>query len=94
MKPQVIKYLIENNIVNKHSMLKATVKSYGIGGTPVEVPKDILFEDYACTSKGALYVKGCDPWSLNEYLVGASKIHEVNGMDQSTIERLYPEMQP
>jgi hypothetical protein len=40
-----------------------------------------------------VYVKGCDPENLREYIVGASKIHQINGMDQDTITRLYPEMQ-
>jgi len=29
---------------------------------------------------------------LREYVVGASKIHQVNGMDEATIERLFPEI--
>lgn len=92
MKASIIEYMINHDYIKKNSMINATVQSIGLGGSPVILKKDILFEDSAKSPKGGLYIKGCDPENLRYYVVGASKIHQVNGMDQSTIERLFPEI--
>ena len=92
MKTDVVKFMINNNHVTTNCVINATIKSYSLGGMPIVLEKDLLFEDCA-EHRGAVYVKGCDPENLREYIVGASKIHEINGMDQDTITRLYPEMQ-
>jgi len=92
MKKNIVKFMIEQDYVQKNSVIKATIKSYGLGGMPVELDKDLLFEDHAQSPKGGLYIKGCDPENLREYVVGASNIHQINGMDQKTIERLFPEI--
>lgn len=93
MKSKIIEYMIKQKFVQRNSMINATIQSYGIGGMPVILKKDILYEDCAKSPKGGLYIKGCDPENLREYVVGASKIHQVNGMDEATIERLFPEIQ-
>jgi len=85
--------MIEKEYIKTNSMIHATIQSSGIGGMPVILNKDILYEDCAQSAKGGLYIKGCDPENLREYIVGASKIHQVNGMDEATIERLFPEIQ-
>ena len=74
-------------------MVNATINAPGMGGQFVTVTKDLLYEDCAQTPKGMIYIKGCDPENLREYVVSASRIHQLNGMDEMTIERLYPEMQ-
>lgn len=93
MKTSILKFMIENEYIKTNSMIHATIQSSGIGGMPVILKKDILYEDCAQSAKGGLYIKGCDPENLREYIVGASKIHQVNGMDEATIERLFPEIQ-
>lgn len=93
MKTSILKFMIDNEYIKTNSMIHATIQSSGIGGMPVILNKDILYEDCAQSPKGGLYVKGCDPENLREYVVGASKIHQVNGMDEATIERLFPEIQ-
>ena len=93
MKTSILKFMIENNFLKTNSTVHATIQSHGLGGMPVILKKDILFEDCAQTSKGSLYIKGCDPENLKEYIVGASKVHAVNGMDEPTIQRLFPEIQ-
>ena len=37
-------------------------------------------------------IKGCDPENLKEYVVPSKKVHAINGMDEPTIRRLFPEM--
>lgn len=91
MKTQIVRYMIEQNFCKTNSVVNATIQSHSLGGMPVILDKDLLFEDCA-EHKGAVYIKGCDPENLKEYIVGASKIHQINGMDQDTIERLFPEM--
>ena len=85
--------MIDQEFCKKNSLIRATIQSHGIGGMPVILEKDILFEDCASDKKGNIYIKGCDPENLREYVIGASKIHQLNGMDEATIQRLYPEMQ-
>lgn len=92
MKTDILRFMIENEYVKTNSMIHATIQSRGIGGVPVILKKDILYEDCAESPKGGLYIKGCDPENLNEYIVGASKVHAVNGMDEATIQRLFPEI--
>lgn len=91
MKSKMIKFMIDNKYLAKNSLIHATINAPGLGGFPVQVDKDLLFDEYAQSSKGAIYVKGCDPENLQHYVIGASKIHELNGMDEETILRLYPE---
>ena len=93
MKNDTIEYMIEQKFCRKNSLIRATIQSQGIGGMPVVLDKDILYEDCAKGPKGNIYIKGCDPENLREYIVASSKVHQINGMDQSTIERLFPEMQ-
>jgi len=92
MKNKIIEYMVNQNFCKKNSLIRATIQSHGIGGMPVILEKDILFEDCAKSPKGNIYVKGCDPENLKEYVVVSSKIHQINGMDEMTIERLFPEM--
>lgn len=93
MKSKIIEYMIKNNHVKSNCMVNATINAPGMGGQFVTVTKDLLYEDCAQTPKGTVYIKGCDPENLREYIVSASRIHQLNGMDESTIQRLYPEMQ-
>ena len=93
MKNKIIKYMIDNEFCRKNSMIRATIQSHGIGGMPIILEKDILFEDCAKDHQGNIYIKGCDPENLKEYIVGSQKVHQINGMDQSTIQRLFPEIQ-
>ena len=93
MKSKIIEYMIKNNYVTTNCMVNATINAPGMGGQFVTVTKDLLYEDCAQTPKGMIYIKGCDPENLREYVVSASRIHQLNGMDEMTIERLYPEMQ-
>lgn len=92
MKTKVVKFMIDNEHLKTNCLVNATFSAPGMGGMPVKVTKDLLYEDCALTGTGNLYIKGCDPENLREYVIGASKIHQLNGMDQATIERLYPEM--
>ena len=92
MKNKIIEYMIENKFCKRNSLIKATIQSHGIGGMPIILEKDILYEDCAKSPKGTVYIKGCDPENLKEYIVASPKIHEINGMDQSTIQRLFPEI--
>ena len=85
--------MIRNNYVKNNCLVNATINAPGMGGQVVTVTKDLLYEDYAQTPKGTVYIKGCDPENLHEYIIGASKIHQLNGMDEPTIQRLFPEMQ-
>ena len=85
--------MIDQEFCKKNSLIRATIQSHGIGGMPVILEKDILFEDCASDKKGNIYIKGCDPENLKEYIVGSNKVHQINGMDQSTIQRLFPEIQ-
>ena len=84
--------MIDQEFCKKNSLIRATIQSHGIGGMPVILEKDILFEDCASDKKGNIYIKGCDPENLKEYIVGSSKVHAVNGMDETTITRLFPEI--
>jgi len=92
MKNKILKFMINNDYIKTNSMINATIQSHGLGGSPVILKKDILFEDCAETPKGTIYIKGCDPENLKEYIVGSSKVHAVNGMDETTITRLFPEI--
>jgi|TARA_Y100000114_G_C11763828_1_gene331806 hypothetical protein len=92
MESKIIKFMIDHQYLKTNCIINATFSAPGVGGLPVQVTKDLLYEDCAETPKGKIYVKGCDPENLREYVVGASKVHQLNGMDQTTIERLYPEM--
>jgi hypothetical protein len=92
MKSKIIEYMIDHKFIQKNSMINATVQSVGLGGSPVILKKDILFEDSAKSPKGVLHIKGCDPENLRYYVVGAQKIHQINGMDEPTILRLFPEI--
>ena len=47
-------------------MIRATIKSHGVGGMPITLDKDILYEDCAKGPKGTIYIKGCDPENLRE----------------------------
>ena len=85
--------MINNKYVTNNCMVNATVNAPGMGGQIAVITKDLLYEDCAQTPQGTMYIKGCDPENLREYIVGASKIHQLNGMDESTIQRLFPEMQ-
>tara|TARA_R100001509_G_C4838059_1_gene205567 strand:- start:77 stop:358 length:282 start_codon:yes stop_codon:yes gene_type:complete len=93
MKSKTIEYMINNKYVTSNCLVNATINAPGMGGQPVTVTKDLLYEDCAQTPKGTVYIKGCDPENLREYVIGASRVHQLNGMDEATIERLYPEMQ-
>lgn len=84
--------MINNKFIQKNSMINATVQSVGLGGSPVILKKDILYDDCAKSPNGVLHIKGCDPENLRFYVVGAPKIHQVNGMDEPTILRLFPEI--
>ena len=77
--------MIANNYVTNNCMVNATISAPGMGGQPVVVTKDLLYEDCAKTPKGTMNIKGCD--------IVAPKVHQLNGMDEATIHRLYPEMQ-
>ena len=91
MKTNIVKYMIEHNYLKKNAMMNATIGVHGLGAQPLDLAKDLLFE--ACQIKGRkIVIKGCDPENLREYLVTPQKIHEINGMDESTIERLFPEI--
>ena len=79
MESKIIKFMIDHQYLKTNCIINATFSAPGV-------------EDCAQTPKGKIYVKGCDPENLREYIVGASKVHQLNGMDQTTIERLYPEM--
>mgnify|MGYP004105466593 FL=1 len=92
MKSRIIEYMINNKFIQKNSMINATVQSVGLGGSPVILKKDILYDDCAKSPNGVLHIKGCDPENLRFYVVGAPKIHQVNGMDEPTILRLFPEI--
>tara|TARA_R100001015_G_C4534995_1_gene100356 strand:- start:68 stop:352 length:285 start_codon:yes stop_codon:yes gene_type:complete len=92
MKQEIVKYMIDNEFIKKNSLINATIRVHGLGGQPVILEKNILFEEWAESTKGALYIKGCDPENLKNYVVSSTKIHEINGMDQPTIRRLFPEM--
>jgi hypothetical protein len=92
MKNRILKFMIEHEYIKTNSMINATIQSHGLGGSPVILKKDILFEDSAITPKGTIYIKGCDPENLKEYVVGSAKVHAVNGMDEPTIRRLFPEI--
>jgi hypothetical protein len=92
MKNRVIKWMIDKNYVQTNSLINATIQSHGIGGSPVILEKDLLFEKSAETPKGTVYIKGCDPENLKEYVVPSKKVHAINGMDEPTIRRLFPEM--
>ena len=85
--------MIKNKYVKNNCLVNATINAPGMGGPVVTVTKDLLYEDCAQTPKGTMYIKGCDPENLREYVIGASKVHQLNGMDESTIQRLFPEMQ-
>tara|TARA_R100001460_G_scaffold92960_1_gene134848 strand:- start:60 stop:341 length:282 start_codon:yes stop_codon:yes gene_type:complete len=93
MKSKIIEYMIKNKYVTSNCLVNATINAPGMGGQPVTVTKDLLYEDCAQTPKGTVYIKGCDPENLHEYIIGASRVHQLNGMDEATIQRLYPEMQ-
>ena len=92
MEREIVKYMIDNEFVKKNSLINATIRVHGLGGQPVILEKNILFEEWAESTKGALYIKGCDPENLKTHVVSSNKIHEINGMDQPTIRRLFPEM--
>ena len=92
MNNKIIEYMIENDFCIRNSLIKATIQSHGIGGMPLILEKDILYEDCAKSSKGTIYIKGCDPENLKEYIVASPRIHQINGMDEMTIERLFPEI--
>ena len=92
MNNKIIEYMIENDFCKRNSLIKATIQSHGIGGMPLILEKDILYEDCAKSSKGTIYIKGCDPENLKEYIVASPRIHQINGMDEMTIERLFPEI--
>jgi hypothetical protein len=91
MKTQIVKFMIQNQYLKKNAMLNATVGAYGLGAQPVLIPIDLLFDSHV-SKKNKIVIKGCDPANLREYLVTPDRIHEINGMDQSTIERLFPEI--
>ena len=93
MKSKSIDNMIRNTYVKNKCLVNATINAPGMGGQLVTVTKDLLYEDCAQTPKGTVYIKGCDPENLHEYIIGASKIHQLNGMDEPTIQRLFPEMQ-
>jgi hypothetical protein len=93
MDNNVVEYMISKNFCKTNSLIKATIKSTGVGGMPVTLDKDILYEDCAKGPHGTIYIKGCDPENLREYIVGSPSVHQINGMDESTIHRLFPEMQ-
>ena len=91
MKSQIVKFMIKNQYLKKNAMLNATVGAHGLGAQPVLIATDLLF-DSLVNEKNKVVIKGCDPANLREYLVTPDRIHEINGMDESTIERLFPEM--
>jgi hypothetical protein len=93
MDNNVVEYMISKNFCKTNSLIKATIKSTGVGGMPVTLDKDILYEDCAKGPHGTIYIKGCDPENLREYIVGSPSVHQINDMDESTIHRLFPEMQ-
>ena len=93
MDNNVVEYMISKNFCKTNSLIKATIKSTGVGGMPVTLDKDILYEDCAKGPHGTIYIKGCDPENLREYIVGSPSVHQINGMDESPIHRLFPEMQ-
>ena len=84
--------MIKNKYVTSNCLVNATINAPGMGGQPVTVTKDLLYEDCAQTPKGTVYIKGCDPENLKEYVVPSKKVHAINGMDEPTIRRLFPEM--
>jgi hypothetical protein len=93
MNNSIVEYMISENFCKTNSLIRATIKSHGVGGMPITLDKDILYEDCAKGPKGTIYIKGCDPENLREYIVGAPHVHQINGMDESTIQRLFPEIQ-
>jgi len=92
MDNDIVKYMITEKFCKTNSLIRATIKSQGVGGMPITLDKDILYEDCAKGPKGTIYIKGCDPENLRYYVVGAPKIHQINGMDEPTILRLFPEI--
>ena len=64
MKQEIVKYMIDNEFIKKNSLINATIRVHGLGGQPVILEKNILFEEWAESTKGALYIKGCDPENL------------------------------
>ena len=91
MKTNIVKYMIEHKYLKKNAMLNATIGVHGLGAQPLDLAKDLLFEAFEIKGQ-KIVIKGCDPENLREYLVTPQKIHEINGMDESTIERLFPEI--
>ena len=93
MDNDIVKYMITEKFCKTNSLIRATIKSQGVGGMPITLDKDILYEDCAKGPKGTIYIKGCAPENLREYVVQSGHVHQINGMDQSTIQRLFPEME-
>ena len=83
--------MIQKHYLKKNAMLNATVGAHGLGAQPVLVATDLLFDSHV-NENNKIVIRGCDPSNLREYLVTPDRIHEINGMDESTIERLFPEI--
>ncbi len=83
--------MIQKHYLKKNAMLNATVGAHGLGAQPVLVATDLLFDSHV-NKNNKIVIRGCDPSNLREYLVTPDRIHEINGMDESTIERLFPEI--
>ena len=91
MKTDIVKFMIQKQYLKKNAMMNATVDAYGLGAQKVQVAVDLLY-DTSKIDKNNIVIKGCDPDNLREYLFTPETIHEINGMDESTIERLFPEI--
>ena len=92
MKKAIVNYMIDNNFIKTNSLINATIQVNGLGGQPVILAKDTLYEDCGMSPRGGLYLKVCAPDTLHTHIVGVSKVHQINGMDESTVTRLFPEM--
>ena len=91
MKHNIVEFMIKHNYLKKNAMMNATVDAFGLGAQKVRVAVDLLY-DTSKINKQCIVIKGCDPVNLREYLVTPGNIHEINGMDENTIERLFPEI--
>ena len=91
MKHNIVEFMIKNKYLKKNAMMNATVEAFGLGAQKVKVAVDLLY-DTSKINNHDIVIKGCDPDNLREYLVTPETIHEINGMNENTIERLFPEI--
>ena len=91
MKHNIVEFMIKHNYLKKNAMMNATVDAFGLGAQKVRVAVDLLY-DNSKINKQDIVIKVGDLMKLVEYLVTPDTIHEINGMDENTIERLFPEI--